>query len=129
MTRCVLGYFRHFAAAEYWRARAIRAEERLEAEALRNRTREDIFVSAAVMGSRGMMGVAPRSAPAQMREPPKVFTAANPWDGLTWHEKAEFETEWLLPAIQRGIPRQKAEQDFMNELLKRKANPDEPMIG
>lgn len=117
------------AASEYWRGRALRAEEKLEAEFLRNRSREDIFVSAAILGGRGMVGIAPRSGPAQLPGVTRITQTANPWDSLTWHEKAEFETEWLAPALAQGISRQKAENDFLTELLRRKQHPDEAMIG
>lgn len=126
----LLDRFYQFGAAEYWRLRAHRAEAALEAEFLRNRSREDIFVSAAILGGRGMVGIAPRSAPATMPgAAARIVQASNPWESLTWHEKAEFETEWLMPALAQGITRQKAESDFMVELLKRKANPDMAMIG
>ena len=126
----LLGWLRRIGAAEYWRLRAHRAEAALEAEVWRNRNREDVFVSAAILGGRGMVGIAPRSAPATLPgTAPRVLQAANPWETLTWHEKAEFETEWLMPAMNQGISKQKAEADFMAELLRRKQHPDEAMIG
>lgn len=121
MIRQLLGWCRHFAAVEYWRQRAIKAEAREAAERWRNITREDVFVSAAVLGSRGMMGLAPRNGPAESPQPRTRLTAAtNPWDSLTAIERMEFQTQWLPDAIASGVGEQAARARFMADLQQRK---------
>ncbi len=106
------------AQVRYWRARALKAEMRLEAERYRNLTREDFFVSASVMGQRGMFGVPPRTGPAakktittQIQQQPLAMTGA---------ERLEFETLWLPDARVAGVDDNTALRDFMQEIAKRR---------
>lgn len=108
----------------YWRQRALAAEDRLEAETWRNRNREDMFVSATVMGSRGMFGVSPRVGPAQLARPAQQLPLLP--QQMTGAEQLEFNTLWLPDALQSGISRQQAEQDFLIEVAKRKTLNDDP---
>lgn len=135
--------FRLIARVRYWKARALAAEarnvqlivdnetelirlrEQMEAERWRNLSREDSFASAAVMGSRGMWGVPPRTGPAQTQRPPSVLEAV---PAITGADRMEFETEWLPYALRNNITQQQAERDFLQELAKRKALHDEPMM-
>ena len=123
------------ARAKFWQrkyqtafaeVRHLRAE--LNAEMNRNREREDTFVSASVMGSRGMYGVAPRSGPARQRMNQTAAVpaySADPWDGLSWADKQEFELYWVKDAEAAGKTRAQARQDFMNELASRKTLNDD----
>ena len=128
-----LRIFRWRSLARYWHRRAkkleatvdmLRAE--LNAELNRNREREDVFVSATVMGGRQMYGISPRIGPALQRQEAIAATASDPWQQLPWADKAEFQTEWLPLAIQRGRSEMQARQDFMAELANRKQLNDEP---
>ena len=125
----------------HWRARAkfyrLKAEKlertvsmlrrELNAEMERNREREDVFVSATVMGGRQMYGIPPRVGPAlQSAAPTPTQSPLDPWQQLPWADKAEFQTEWLPLAIQRGRSEMQARQDFMAELANRKQLNDEP---
>ena len=125
---------RLYTRLRYWRLRAMQLERDLaatkaqaEAEMYRNREREDVFVSAAVLGSRGMIGLPPRSGPAAQPQQHRLVESPDPWTALNFNERAEFETEWLADAMRNGIPRQKAQNDFLLELARRKRFNDEPM--
>lgn len=110
----------------YWRKRALRAEQRtesmvylLEAETVRNREREDTFVSAAVMGQRGMWGMPPRTGPVEPKQVGPIAPAS--WDaGFTGADKWEFETIHLPDAIRAGVSPQKAKQDFARIIASRR---------
>jgi len=126
---------RLYGRLRYWRSRALRAETRLielsaqaEAERWRNVSREDTFVSAAVLGGRGMVGIPPRSGPAETGQPSRFVTAADPWQALTRIEHDEFEKEWLVDAVTHNVSPQQARNDFLAELAKRKSFNDEPSM-
>jgi hypothetical protein len=134
---------RRFFRIRHWRARArfwqrkyqaARAEIRflraeLNAEMNRNREREDTFVSATVMGTRNMFGVAPRSAPALAKSVGQSSTSGKPfdpqWDGLSWPDKAEFETSWMPLARAQGYSEAQARQHFLAELANRRTLNDD----
>ena len=101
----------------YWRKRAWLAEARLEAESNRNRQREDMFVSASVMGARGMWGVPPRVGPA-LQQHKRTDVPASPL--MTGADQLEFETFWLPDARLAGVSAQQALAEFTQELQKRK---------
>lgn len=113
------------ARARFWErraheseARASAAEMQLKAEMYRNLTREDTFVSAAVLGSRGMWGLAPRTGPAQT--PQARLTPAlpaDPWDSLTPADKMEFDTFYRRDAEAAGVPLESAKQKFMHDVI------------
>ena len=113
----LLNWLRHLGAAEYWRLRAQRAEEQLELEMLRNREREDTFVSAAVMGGRGMFGVAPRGAPAA-RAP--ASPTLSPFAGPNGVEEMEWETQYKPDALAHNVPLPQARRDFEAMITRRK---------
>lgn len=137
-------FLRLLARVRYWKCRALRAETRCleliethaaekaaleaesDAEMWRNRMREDTFVSAAVLGSKGMWGLAPRTGPASIQKPPSLLEATHPI--MTGADKMEFEQFWLPDAERAGVPRQRAEQEFLAELAKRRALNDEPSM-
>ena len=135
----MMKFFRLYARLRYWRTKANYLEKKLaiergrvldvqaqaEAERYRNLEREDMFVSATVMGTRGMYGVPPRVGPAQVKQIPQLAQAADPWSALHFNEKAEFETEWMPAAEAYGKSRQQAQQDFLLELANRKSLNDE----
>jgi len=111
------------ARCRYWRrqAEAAKAEvARLQlsllAERYRNLHREDMFVSASVMGHRGMWGVAPRGGPAQQPEAKKVTPPPDPY-ALSGADLMEFNTEWMPIADAKGIGRQTALEQFYRDVL------------
>lgn len=106
------------AQVRYWRHRALRAESSLESERCRNQTREDFFVSASVMGTRGMFGVAPRTGPARQAASAPVIERAPL--AMTGADRLEFETLWLPDARAAGIDDNTALRDFMQEIAKRR---------
>jgi len=121
------------ARARYWQRKAEKLERtvnmlrrELNAETERNRNREDVFVSATVMGTRGMYGIPPRSGSALQAVTPTPAVASDPWQQLKWEDKAEFVTEWLPLAQQNGRSEMQARQDFMAELANRRQLNDEP---
>lgn len=129
--------FRLLTRIRYWRLRALGAEAELEqvklqaeAERWRNIGREDCFVSAAIMGSRGMWGVPPRTAPAEAQRQPQQQSAAllDPFGALPFFQKAEFEAEWWPIAQTLGKSRQQAQNDYLMDLAKRKSFNDEPSM-
>lgn len=120
-----------------WRARAKFYQQRnreleaaikvlgdgMEAEVWRNRAREDAFVSAAIMGSRGMFGVPPRTGPALQRQtqPAQPFHPADPFETiLTGADKLEFETMWWPDAQRAGVTLATARQQFLQEVVQRR---------
>lgn len=121
--------------SRHWQARALKAEARvrqleadLQAEGYRNREREDMFVSATVMGSRGMYGVRARTGPAIKRvdqpSAPQLYSS-DPFDRLSWAEKEEFKMFYLQDGLNSGFSEQQIRQRFMEELASRKILNDE----
>lgn len=137
--------FRLAVRVRYWKRRALSAEKtcidlveqfaaeksaleaQCDAEFYRNRNREDVFVSAAVLGGRGMVGIAPRSGPATTTQPTLVQPADDPLYGLTGIERVEWYGQWLPDAQAHGVTTTKALQDFRAELAQRKQYRDEPI--
>jgi hypothetical protein len=101
-------------------------QEQMDAEVWRNRSREDTFVSASILGAKGMFGVSPRLGPALTQKPQSLLQVAAP--AMSGVDKMEFDTQWLPYAIQNGISPQQAERDFLKELQQRKAFNDEPSM-
>ena len=127
---------RHRARAKYYCREVARLEKALtelradlEAEMYRNRAREDTFVSAAVMGARGMFGIPPRTGPARSREmQPQPFHPPDPFEALlTGADKLEFETMWWPDAQRANVPMAQARQEFMTTVLQRRQLNDEPI--
>lgn len=120
----------HWAArTRYWRSRAVKAEAQikaqsaqLQAEQWRNREREDYFVSAAVMGGRGMVGITARSGPAGAQSPTRPTT--DPWQSLRAIDRMEFETQWLPDALVNNVSETAARARFLQELASRRAMND-----
>ena len=106
----------------YWRQRARQAERELKAERYRNMAREDAFVSASIMGQRGMFGVAPRTGPALQRQrAPEPTIAADPWaTNLTGAEKLEFDTLWWPDAQLAQVDRATAQKQFYETVMQRR---------
>ena len=98
----------------------------LNAEMERNRNREDVFVSASVLGQRGMYGIPPRSGPALQASPTPTTAPFDPWSKFSVVEDMEFRTQWLPLAEQSGRSETQARQDFMAELAKRRQLNDDP---
>ncbi len=140
-------FLRLLARVRFWRNRALKAEARLielieeyaaevkelqvkmDAEHWRNQSREDTFVSASILGAKGMWGVAPRTGPAQTQRPPTLIDLANQSGPvMSGADRMEFQQYWLPDALKAGVSPQKAEQDFLVELVKRKALNDEPSM-
>jgi hypothetical protein len=135
---------RLLAKVRYWKRRALLAEtrcldlieqhaaaltkmrEKMDAEFYRNMSREDTFVSASILGARGMWGVAPRTGPAQTQKPPSLLEQAAPV--MTGADRMEFDQYWWPDAMRNNVTRQQAEKDFLQELAKRKALNDEPSM-
>lgn len=122
------------ARATYWRKQAQSAKREvarlqlsLLAERYRNMAREDTFVSASVMGSRQMFGVAPRLAPASIDTVASLPAPSptDPFNALPWPDKAEFETEWLPLALAQGRSEMQARQDFLAALASRQLLKDD----
>lgn len=131
-----MNFFRLLARIRYWRSRALRAETRVievsaqaEAEKWRNVEREDTFVSAAVLGGRGMIGMSPRSGPAAPRELPRLLAEADPVSAITALERMEYQTQWLPAGREKGLSEKRIMQDFIAELATRKSFNDEPLIS
>src|SRR5262245_35856096 len=106
MIRWLVKQYRFRARVRQYRRQIERLEAELailkrefEAETWRNRSREDMFVSAAVMGARGMWGVAPRSASAYQPKPDKPQAPA--YDPYQFYgpDLMEFNTFWLPDAV------------------------------
>lgn len=119
-----------------WRFRALAAEAKvrflemqLRVESDRNREREDSFVSATVMGSRGMFGVAPRTGSAMKQAGQSSTQRTEPWDGLSYAERNEFDMFWKKEAEAAGIPIAQAKQQFMIELASRKQPLNDDFAG
>jgi hypothetical protein len=114
--------WRHWrASSKFWRKRALKAEAALEAEVVRNREREDTLVTVP-MRLGGLWGMPARSAPAvrQVNVPPQLTQSTDPWDGLSWADKQEYEMFWKADAVAAGIPEQQARQQFLMELQTRR---------
>src|SRR5438128_11087844 len=97
------------ANAKYWQQRTAKAEKQvyeaerqLKAELWRNIYRGDLFTSAAIMGTRGMFGVAPRSGPAETEKPKESKPPVDPYD-LRGPDLMEFETFWKPDAEAAGV--------------------------
>jgi len=101
----------------------------MEAEIWRNRTREDTFASAAILGSRNMYGLAPRTGPAPLEKQAAPQQSFDPMTGLNQIEKAEFQMYWLPDAKAAGISDAQALNGFRQELAQRKSIRDEGSVG
>jgi hypothetical protein len=139
-------FLRLLTRIRYWKRRAHLSEQRcvdlieqyaaeikelqtkMDAEHWRNQAREDVFVSASVLGGRGMWGVAPRTGPATTQRPPNLLDMAAQGPIMTGADRMEFEQYWFPDAMRAGVSRQQAEKDFLEELAKRKALNDEPSM-
>lgn len=121
-----------------WRQRALMAEDEISqlkrelyAEMWRNREREDMFVSASIMGSKGMYGVRARSGPViapkqiQPAAPQLPGYSDTPFDKLTWAEKEEYRMFYLQDGLSAGHSEQQIQQRFMEDLAARKILNDE----
>ena len=111
------------ARCRYWRKQAEAAKREvarlqlsLLAERYRNLTREDMFVSASVMGARGMYGVAPRGGPALVEPSQPKVPAVDPYQ-LSGADLMEFETFWKPDAEAAGISLVVAKQKFIQEVV------------
>lgn len=116
-------WFKLRARIRYWSRRALKAERQLSElrdhlaiEVDRNRMREDTFVSASIMGQRGMYGVAPRQAPPLKRV---AAVPVDEWSTLRYADKQEFEMVWRPEAERAGVSLPQARADFLRELEKR----------
>lgn len=129
----LLNAYRWIIRARYWRRRALKAEAeaadlqaQLTAELWRQVERGDMFTSAAVMGTRGMFGIAPRLGPATVkRDTPQQVATHDPLAGLTGIERMEFQTYWLPDAVAAGVSEANALNRFRAELAGRKSIRDE----
>lgn len=100
-----------------------------DAEMYRNRAREDTFVSAAVMGARGMFGVPPRTGPARQPEQPQPLHQPDPFEVLlTGADKLEFETIVWPDAQRANVTRAQAQQHFLETVRQRRQLNDEPFM-
>lgn len=126
-----------YARSRFWRKKYRDAERKYvlltlqaEAEVWRNRSREDTFASAAVLGARGMYGVAPRTGPAALPTKnaplPQSF---DPMAGLNGIEKMEFQSYWLPDARAAGVSEAVALNSFRAELAQRKSIRDEGNVN
>ena len=139
--------FRLATRLRYWKRRALAAEQavvtmqaycdsqvsearlREEAERWRNVEREDMFVSAAILGSRGMIGIPPRSGPAlKPVSQQRLLTTPDPWDAVTGAEKMEYETFYRPDGLAMGLTEIQIRQRFMQDLAQRKALNDKPSM-
>jgi hypothetical protein len=119
--------------ARRWRARALRAESerdvlklQLSAERWRNQAREDTFASAAVLGSRNMWGLAPRTGPTQAEHKQAAQQPVPPnWTGA---DLLEFETYWKSDAAAAGVSEMEAKRQFEQQVIIPRRMPlhDEP---
>ena len=96
-------------------------EKQLEAERYRNLIREDFFVSAAVMGGRGIVGIPPRVGAAYQPQPLKQPPVYDPYQ-LRGVDLMEFEAEWKPQAEAAGISEHEAKRQFVLELERRRGN-------
>ncbi len=72
-----------------------------------------------------MFGIPARTGPAlQPTQTPVAQT--DPWQQLSWPDKAEFKEIWWPLAQEQGRTEPQARQDFMQELAHRKQLNDEP---
>jgi len=127
------------ARCRYWRrqAEAAKAEVgRLQlsliAERCRNMQREDTFVSASILGQRGMWGIAPRSGPAlQPTEKPKAQHQPPDPYALSGADLMEFDLEWKPIAEAQGISLIEAKRKFIAEVVVPRRLPlnDEPFAN
>lgn len=132
----LLTFFRSELRARYWRRRALaaesaqrEAEQQLNRELWRQINRADLYTSAAIMGTRGMWGIPPRSAPAEL-DKPKQQPVAAPVDPyrLTGPDLMEFDTFWKPDAEAAGVPLQEAKRQFIEQVVIPRRMPliDEP---
>ena len=83
--------------------------------------REDTFASAAVLGSRNMWGLAPRTGPALQETPKQPAPQPNPY-ALSGPDLLEYEVEWKPLAEAQGVPDTEARRQFALELERRRGN-------
>jgi hypothetical protein len=124
--------WRHWRArAKFWRGRALKAESQLEAERYRNLEREDTLVTVP-MRMAGLWGMPAREAPAQpakqVRQRPALNAAADPWETLSWADRAEFDMYWKPDAEATGVSLSQARERFLNEVILPRRQPlqDDP---
>jgi hypothetical protein len=131
-------FFRLLARVRFWKHRALKAEQRCihlieqyeveiqelkesnDAEMWRNREREDELITVP-QRLQGLWGMPPRSEPAiaaKRRHVPKQLTqSADPWDSLSWADKAEFDMYWKADAEAAGVSLPQARQRFLQEVV------------
>ena len=140
----MIRWFRWPVRVRYWKRRALQAEQRLldtesryethfaevqhqaEQERWRNIEREDYFVSAAVMGQRGMVGIPPRTGRAMKQVNAPVVQTDDPLQGLSGLQRTEWYGAWWPDAQAAGISMSEALRDFKTELSHRQPLNDEP---
>lgn len=120
--------------ARRWRARALNAETelgrvrlQLVAETWRNRTREDTFASASILGARNMWGLAPRTGPAATEDKKPQAPPSDPYQ-LSGPDLMEFNTFWQPDAEAAGISLQEAKRQFVQQVVLPRRQPlnDDP---
>lgn len=119
----LLRLLRWRAQVRYWHRRAAKAEVevsvlklQLAAERYRNMSREDTFASAAVLGSRNMWGLAPRTGPALQETPKPLVQQPDPFN-LSGPDLMEFETYWKPDAEASGISLIEAKRQFIQQVV------------
>lgn len=119
--RSLIKFLRLIARVRALGSKVALLEKQLEAERYRNIVREDFFVSAAVMGGRGIVGIPPRVGPAYQPRQPVQPPVYDPFQ-LHGVDLMEFEAEWKPQAEAAGITEHEAKRQFILELEKRRGN-------
>lgn len=119
----LLRLLRWRAQVRYWHRRAAKAEAecgllklQLAAERWRNMSREDTFASAAVLGSRNMWGLAPRTGPALQESTKQPAQQPDPYN-LSGPDLLEFDTYWKPDAEAGGVPLMEAKRQFIQQVV------------